>query len=145
MLVAKSKEIWLFIMPLKGMINLKGLIKMLVPFRTTANGIEYWDKVNKKSVFYPKGTMPTEYVDQTEGMIGQYSASGKTNKIEKVVIEPGEKIIDIDSLDNSDIEGMNGEQLRAFAEQNDIDLPANIKKEESIRKFISKQMATDAQ
>lgn len=137
---------------------------MLVPFRTTANGTEYWDKVNKKCVFYPNGTMPTEYVDQTDEMIGQYSASGKiakpvetTTHVNEVIVtaEDAEALTDeanellddmsddkeLDSIDlsddeNEDLDLMDIDELRDYANEKGIAIPGNMKKAETIRAHI---------
>lgn len=107
---------------------------MKVPMRTTFNGTEYWDNVAKKTLFVPSGKEP--HFEVTEN-----PASLLTT----------EKLIEgkvIDTQTDSDLDEMDADQLRDFAEKNDIELPANIKKEDSIRKFIAKKLtppAADAQ
>lgn len=105
---------------------------MLVPMRTTLNGTEYWDKKNKKAIFYPRGTEPAIADIQTEGMVGKWSASGKIAPTEQK--QKNNIVLD---------DATNIEQLRAFAKENNIELPANIKKEESIRKYIAKKFVDE--
>lgn len=103
---------------------------MKVLIRSTTNGNEYWDNIAKKTIFVPAGVEPPfEVTENPETMIA-----------DKVVVS--KVIVPLDL--NPNLESMNNEQLRAFAEQNNIELPANIKKDESIRKFITNQLAKAA-
>ncbi|WAA10829.1 hypothetical protein [Fervidibacillus albus] len=49
-------------------------------------------------------------------------------------------IINIES--DISLEELNANQLRSFAEQNGIDIPGNMKKEETIRSYIIEKLKT---
>lgn len=98
---------------------------MKVPIRITANGTEYWCSESKKTLFVPASVEPSfEVTEDPTSMLHK----GETIK---PLVET-----------TFDLDEMNDEQLREFAEQNNIELPANIKKEDSIRKFIANQLST---
>lgn len=83
--------------------------------RKTLTGNEYWDSKNKKTIFVPKGKEPDFEIESTE----------------------------VDTEKDITLDNMNAEQLLSFAEQNGIDVPGNMKKEETIRKYIAEQLAAD--
>lgn len=102
---------------------------MKVLVRKTLTGTEYWDTKAKKTLFVPTGVKPDfEVTDNPDSMIGNEPEITNTR-------EPGDGI---------NLEDMNAEQLLAFAEQTGIDVPGTVKKEETIRKYITNAM-TDAQ
>lgn len=102
---------------------------MKVLIRTTLNGSEYWDTVAKKTLFVPEGAEP--HFEVTE------------NPKSMVVKLAEDKVIDVHVEDNTPLEKMNVEQLRAYAASHDIDVPGNIKKPESILKYINEQLVDD--
>lgn len=78
--------------------------------RRILTGTEYWDSVNKKTVFVPKNNH-TQSIEDSD-------------------------IVSINKMDN--------EQLKAFATKKGIDIPGNMKKEETIRKYIAEQLTATA-
>lgn len=109
-----------------------------VEIRKTAAGTEYWDTVEKRTRFVPTGKEPDfEVTENPKSMIvGVDLALGK----DKTVVN-GQVI---DTQTDIDLDVMNVEQLRSFAKQNSIEIPFNMKKEETIRKYIEKALtATD--
>lgn len=110
---------------------------MKVLTRTTANGKEYWDNETKKVLFVPAGEKPSfEVTESPESMIvGIDLANGKdATVIDGQVAEP------VFNLD-----GMTATQLREFAEENNIEVPGNLKKPDTIREYIEEQLAADAE
>lgn len=99
---------------------------MKVPIRATANGTEYWDSEDKKILFVPAGEKPAfEVTESPTTMLHK----GETVK---PLVEP------VFNLD-----GMNATQLREYAEENNIDVPGNLKKPETIREYIEEQLEVD--
>lgn len=87
---------------------------MNIKTRTTAQGTEYWDTEKKLVRFVPAGEKPDfEVQEETEDK------------------EP-DNDINLDDMDK--------EQLLAFAEENEIDIPGNISKEETIRNHIAETL-----
>lgn len=101
---------------------------MKVPIRKTINGTEYWDTVAKKSSFVPVGEEPSFEVTK--------NPTTMLHKAEKVK-PSANPVIDLD--------GMTATQLREFAEENNIDVPGNLKKLDTIRGYIAEQLATVAE
>lgn len=100
---------------------------MKVPIRTTANGTEYWDSEAKKILFAPAGMRPSfEVTDNPESMI-------------YVEAKP------LAEAPVFNLEGMTATQLREFAEENNIDVPGNLKKPDTMREYIEEQLAVDAE
>lgn len=88
---------------------------MKVETRKTTAGTEYWDTEAKKVLFVPKGKEPNfEVTKKPKSMVGE------SDKDETY----------------SNLDEMNAEQLLAFAKENNIDVPGNMSKEETIRKHI---------
>lgn len=110
---------------------------MKVLIRTTANGNEYWDSEAKKVLFVPAGMRPSfEVTENPKSMIvGIGLANGKDATVinSKVVESP------------LNLDGMNATQLREFAEENSIEVPGNLKKPETIRDHIEKQLVADGE
>ncbi|MCS1392988.1 Rho termination factor N-terminal domain-containing protein [Lysinibacillus boronitolerans] len=101
---------------------------MNVPIRTTANGTEYWDSEAKKTIFVPAGMRPAfEVTESPTTMLHK----GETVK---PLVEPV-----------FNLEGMTATQLREYAEENNIEVPGNLKKAETIREHIEEQLAADAE
>lgn len=104
---------------------------MHVFIRTTANGNEYWDKVGKRTVFVPAGVNPEfDVVENPKAILNKGDAK-VLNQVSNAKLK--EEVVDLYT--------MGDEQLRAYALEKGVELPANIKKEESIRKFIEKQLS----
>lgn len=100
---------------------------MKVPIRTTGNGTEYWDSEAKKILFVPAGIRPTfEVTDNPESML-------------YVEVKP------LTDAPVFNLEGMTATQLREFAEENNIEVPGNLKKPETIREYIEEQLAADTE
>ncbi|WP_341356655.1 hypothetical protein [Rossellomorea sp. y25] len=92
---------------------------MNIEMRKTAQGTEYWDTEAKKIRFVPAGKKPGfEVTKEPKSMLSEKKEMQEDNKTE----------VDLDS--------MNADQLKDFAKQNDIEVPGNMKKEETIRAHI---------
>lgn len=104
---------------------------MIVQTRKTVTGTEYWDAENKKVIVVPNGQKPPfEVVENPDSMIlGVDLAVGK----DKTVINNNI----VDTVDNLD--GMDADQLLAYAKENNIDVPGNMKKEDTIRGHIKEE------
>ncbi|MFJ5771415.1 hypothetical protein [Psychrobacillus sp. NPDC093180] len=101
---------------------------MRTEIRKTAAGAEYWDSVEKRTVLVPIGSKPDFEVTEnpTTMLVGVDIAKDKDM-----------------TVDNTEIvlDQMNAEQLRSFAKQNNIDIPFNVKKTETILKYIEDALA----
>ena len=101
---------------------------MHVPYRTTANGTEYWCNKDKKIIFVPAGEQPSfEVTENPESMF--YAGEPVTSVAVPVI----------------NLDGMTATQLREFAEENNIEVPGNLKKPDTIREYIEEQLAADAE
>ncbi|APC48968.1 hypothetical protein BME96_12540 [Virgibacillus halodenitrificans] len=97
---------------------------MKVFIRKTAQGSEYWDNKEKRTLFVPAGKKPGfEVTEDPESMIGNELNLNETLHNEIY------------------LDDMNKEQLLEFAEQNEIDVPGNMSKEDTIRKHIADTLA----
>jgi hypothetical protein len=104
-------------------IILKELKEMNVEMRKTAQGTEYWDTKEKKIRFVPAGKEPDfEVTMEPKSMLKEEKQDNETD-------------INLDK--------MNAEQLLAFAKQNDIDVPGNMKREETIRNHVAEHLNSD--
>ncbi|SPT98783.1 Phage protein [Lysinibacillus capsici] len=99
---------------------------MKVPIRTTANGTEYWDSEAKKVLFVPAGMRPSFEVTESP----------------KTMLHKGETVKPLEEPVFS-LEGMTATQLREYAEENNIEVPGNLKKPDTIREYIEEQLAVD--
>lgn len=100
---------------------------MIVETRKTISGTEYWDTKSKKVLVVPRGQEPPfEVVDNPKSKI--YIQEG---------LNPSVGIVD---ETNINLEDMNAEQLLSFAKQVNIDVPGNMKKEDTIRKHIEEAL-----
>ena len=106
---------------------------MIVETRRTAHGREYWDTELKKTVFVPAGKNPKFEVtaDPASMISGVDLASGSD--------------MSVVNAEAFDWDEMNAEQLLEYAKQNDVKVPGNIKKEDTIRKYIVDVLAADAE
>jgi hypothetical protein len=94
---------------------------MNVKTRQTAQGIEYWDTKEKKVRLVPAGKEP----------------GFEVTKDPKSMVKEEEKR---DTETDINLDKMNAEQLLTFAKDNDIEVPGNMKKEETIRNHIAEQL-----
>lgn len=115
--------------------------------RKTANGNEYWDTEAKKVLFVAKGEQPD--FDVTDNPVpivnGVYQEAEKDLKALQAKAQEMGKVtkLPFTEPDGIHIDDMNTEQLLAFAKQVDINVPGNMKKEETIRNFINDVMTDD--
>lgn len=94
---------------------------MITETRKTVAGTEYWDNEAKKVLLVPKGKKPNfEVTVDPKSLLG----------------EPDKDETDVN------LDEMDAEQLLAFAKENNIDVPGNMSKEETIRKHITEALAT---
>ncbi|PGX09279.1 hypothetical protein [Bacillus sp. AFS033286] len=104
---------------------------MIFEVRKTISGTEYWDSTKQKSLFVPNGEEP------------EFEVSGT---LSAGLHEAADLIADMAiSKDEINLDDMNAEELLAFAKDNDIDVPGNMKKEETIRNHIVEQLTTDTE
>ena len=115
---------------------------MNVEIRKTSQGTEYWDTEEKRTRLVPTGSEPSFEVDESPKSIitGVDLAKGEDKTvINDYVVDDQTEITEI-SLDE-----MDADQLREFAKQNEIELPFNVKKEETIRKYIEEALVVDGE
>lgn len=99
---------------------------MIVEIRRTITGTEYWNTKAKKTLFVPKGKKPNfEVTENPNSMIGKYEDYSNT----LVVPDPNELTTD---------------ELITYAENSGIKIPGNLRKEETIRKYILEELAAAA-
>lgn len=98
--------------------------------RRILTGTEFWDSVNKKTVFVPKGK--------------KLNIDGKLEKrLTKLGVSAVEAVDNLRTAEES-LNKMNIKQLKAFAKEKGIDIPGIMKKEETIRKYIEEQLTAIA-
>ncbi|MBQ6447248.1 MAG: hypothetical protein IJJ10_07280 [Bacillus sp. (in: Bacteria)] len=107
---------------------------MIVKTRKTISGTEYWDAQNKKVLVVPHGQEPPfEVTENPKSMIlGVDIAKGK----DKTTIDG--KVVD--NHQDINLDEMKVEQLLEYAKENNIEVPGNMKKEETIRKHIEEAL-----
>lgn len=98
---------------------------MIVETRKTARGTEYWDNVEKRTLFVPAGKKPGFDV---------------TVKPKSMVEDGHNANVGVADEVHPSLKDLNKEQLLNFAEQNEIDVPGNMSKEETIRKYIAESL-----
>jgi len=99
---------------------------MIVQTRKTVTGTEYWDVKNKKVIVVPHGHKPLfEVVENPKSM--KYNEDG---------FNPSIAIVD-ETIPNLD--EMDADQLLAYAKENNIDVPGNMKKADTIRDHIKEE------
>ncbi|PEY47430.1 hypothetical protein [Bacillus cereus] len=107
---------------------------MITETRKTISGTEYWDNEKKKILFVPTGKEPRfEVTVNPKSMIIKHI----DNKVVDVELNNTEPKINLDD--------MNAEELLAFANDNAIDVPAKLKREETIRSYVVDQLTTVTQ
>jgi hypothetical protein len=96
---------------------------MNVEVRKSAHGTEYWDTKEKRVRFLPAGKKPGfEVTKEPKSMLKDDSSEFKVVKA-------------VDMLDK-----MNDEKLLAYAKENNIEVPGNMRKEETIRNHIAEKL-----
>ncbi|OOZ97583.1 hypothetical protein CQZ91_13305 [Bacillus cereus] len=97
---------------------------MITEIRKTISGTEYWDNEKKKSLFVPTGDVPGfEVTVNPESMImGVDLAEGKDMTV----------VSEVPVLSN-----MTVKELREYADELGIEIPADVKKKEDIIELLS--------
>ncbi|EMY5504760.1 hypothetical protein DN390_16410 [Bacillus sp. SH7-1] len=97
---------------------------MITEIRKTISGTEYWDSKEKRSLFVPTGEEPGfEVTVNPESMImGVDLANGKDMTV----------VSEVPVLSN-----MTVKELREYADELGIEIPADVKKKEDIIKLLS--------
>ncbi|OFD61448.1 Rho termination factor N-terminal domain-containing protein [Bacillus mycoides] len=97
---------------------------MITEMRKTISGTEYWDNEKKKSLFVPIGEEPGfEVTVNPESMlIGADLANGKDMTV----------VSEVPVLSN-----MTVKELREYADELGIEVPADVKKKEDIIELLS--------
>lgn len=97
---------------------------MRAKIRTTGAGTEYWDNVEKRTVFVPNGSKPNfEVTDEYKSLI---------HKEEKKEVEK-----------EPDLERMNLKQLKEHAASLEIELPNEAKTKDQIKSVIKGEEAAE--
>ncbi|PFI24046.1 hypothetical protein [Bacillus cereus] len=95
---------------------------MITEIRKTISGTEYWDNKEKRSLFVPTGEEPGfEVTVNPESMILGMDLSS----------EPDKTVVTVPFND------MTVKQLREYADELGIDIPADVKKKEDIIELLS--------
>ncbi|OUB37583.1 hypothetical protein BK708_01445 [Bacillus thuringiensis serovar yunnanensis] len=97
---------------------------MIIETRRTVSGTEYWDTTKKRSLFVPTGEEPGfEVTVNPESMVmGVDLASGKDMTV----------VSEVPVLSN-----MTVKELREYADELGIEIPADVKKKEDIIELLS--------
>lgn len=104
---------------------------MIVETRKTIVGTEYWDTAEKRSLFVPTGEVPGfEVTVNPESMIADkgFATGGYLTKDTLAIGESGTELI----LSNKTIK-----ELREYADELGIEIPADVKKKEDIIDLLS--------
>jgi hypothetical protein len=111
----------------------KELIAMYVGMRKTAQGIEYWDTEGKKIHLVLEGqSLGVEVTKNPKSML-VVDDKKVAGAVEKKIDGTKEELLKY-------LVRLNVEQLLAYAKDNDIDVPGNMKKEETIRNHIVEKL-----
>lgn len=95
---------------------------MITEIRKTISGTEYWDSKEKRSLFVPTGEEPGfEVTVNPESMILGMDVSS----------EPDKTVVTVPFND------MTVKQLREYADELGIEIPADVKKKEDIIELLS--------
>ncbi|MEC2861442.1 Rho termination factor N-terminal domain-containing protein [Bacillus paranthracis] len=104
---------------------------MITEIRKTISGTEYWDNEQKKSLFVPTGEVPGfEVTVNPESMISDkgFATGGYLTNDKLTIGESGTELI----LSNKTIK-----ELREYADELGIEIPADVKKKEDIIALLS--------
>lgn len=92
---------------------------MKVETRKTAAGTEYWDNEEKRVLFVPAGEKPDfEVTENPESMLNKEEPAPKTDEA-------------------PDLKDMTVNQLKAYAAELDIEIPADVKNKKDIIALLS--------
>ncbi|MEW9578126.1 hypothetical protein U9K47_22705 [Bacillus toyonensis] len=96
---------------------------MITEIRKTISGTEYWDNEKKKSLFIPTGGEPGfEVTVNPESMILGMDLSS----------EPDKTVVTVPPFND-----MTVKQLREYADELGVEIPADVKKKEDIIELLS--------
>ncbi|MGR5968477.1 Rho termination factor N-terminal domain-containing protein [Bacillus paranthracis] len=104
---------------------------MITEIRKTISGTEYWENKEKRSLFVPTGEEPGfEVTVNPESMIADkgFATGGYLTKDKLVIGESGTEFI----LSNKTVK-----ELREYADELGIEIPADVKKKEDIIELLS--------
>ncbi|MED3468689.1 Rho termination factor N-terminal domain-containing protein [Bacillus thuringiensis] len=104
---------------------------MIVETRKTIVGTEYWDTAEKRSLFVPIGEEPGfEVTVNPKSIIADkgFTTGGYLTKDKLAIGEAGTELI----LSNKTIK-----ELREYADELGIEIPADVKKKEDIIELLS--------
>ncbi|PEA09490.1 hypothetical protein CON38_10435 [Bacillus cereus] len=97
---------------------------MIVEVRKTISGTEYWDSKEKRNLFVPIGEEPGfEVTVNPESMIHVKYADNK--------------VIDVKVDEPVQLNGKTVKQLREYADELGVEIPADVKKKEDIIELLS--------
>lgn len=128
---------------------------MKVPIRKTIAGTEYWDTEKKLTIFVPRGQEPDfEVTENPKSMItpeGDKKPEFLTKQLnapelnnQEVLDSDGNTKDDLNSdtvtnpeeKESSELESMTAKELRAYAKNNNIEIPAAIRAKGDILEII---------
>ncbi|OTW84301.1 hypothetical protein BK702_22420 [Bacillus thuringiensis serovar cameroun] len=96
---------------------------MITEIRKTISGTEYWDNKEKRSLFVPTGEEPGfEVTVNPESMILGVDLSSK----------PDTTVVTVPPFND-----MTVKQLREYADELGVEIPADVKKKEDIIELLS--------
>lgn len=91
---------------------------MKIPVRKTAQGTEYWDNLEKRTVFIPTGVKPDfEVTENPKSLIGDPEDNKQENKVKE-------------------LQDMTIPELKDYAKEKEMEIPSDTKKKEDIIKLI---------
>lgn len=117
---------------------------MRVEIRTTGQGTEYWDNIEKRTIFVPTGKKPNfEVTKNPKSMVAK-----------KETADSKEKIVDEDKNVNDALGVNDGEKdyqlmemtvkdLKKLAADNEIEIPKDVTKKEDIANYIFENWTTE--
>ncbi|MED0902489.1 hypothetical protein [Bacillus nitratireducens] len=95
---------------------------MITETRKTISGAEYWDAKEKRSLFVPTGEEPGfEVTENPESMI---TGVGLSSELDTTVV-------------TVPFDAMTVKQLREYADELGVEIPADVKKKEDIIELLS--------
>ena len=104
---------------------------MRIKTRETGTGTEYWDNIEKRTVFVPNGEEPGfEFKERKDvkSMIASVDfASGPDMSVENITMLPDITV----------------KELKQYAADNEIEIPEGIKKKDDIIVFLNEAMLAE--